>query len=273
MLPPMPLPPEARGIAALSRSDVEELLGRWEDSPFTAHSRGLLHHGLAHGYVEGDLTAPRALVVQAGDAITEPAAFGTDPNAVWQILKRIPGWDCVNVPTELTAKIVSLLEDGLRMPTRVMGDLYFTLERDPVPFPHPMVRVLTPADEAIARGSEPMVEPSGIGDTTSTLAHGVVAGAIINGKLVSRVMTTAWAGNHVNLGANTVPEWRGRGLATAATALVCSGLRARGLIPTWSTGEPNHASRRVAEKLGFRYVGRRDYAIVEGLRPTGFRPG
>jgi predicted GNAT family acetyltransferase len=59
----------------------------------------------------------------------------------------------------------------------------------------------------------------------------------------------------------TLPEWRGRGLSTAAAALVATVIQDAGRTPVWSTGEGNAASRRVAEKLGFREVARRAYLI------------
>jgi len=69
-----------------------------------------------------------------------------------------------------------------------------------------------------------------------------------------------------------LPHERRRGLATAAAFLVSSHLRAVGLTPVWAAGEPNIASWRVPEKLGFRFVGRREYVVFDGLRPNGFRP-
>jgi len=57
----------------------------------------------------------------------------------------------------------------------------------------------------------------------------------------------------------TLAPWRGRGLSTAAAALVCADVQAAGQTPVWSTAEDNAASRRVATKLGFVEVLRRVY--------------
>lgn len=266
------LPPRARGLSALSekgRADLSHWLG---ESPFTAVSVGLLAHGSCLAYTLGDPASPVVALIHAGDEPTEPTAFGTDATSLWSLLRRVPGWDCVNVPTDLSSELASILERETGLPSRTMGDLYFRLDRDPVPYPHPMVRRLTPLDIAIVAHSERMVEPTGLGDVATTLADGVVAGAIADGKLVSRVMTTFWSGRYVNVAANTLPDWRGRGLAKACAYLVCSELKTRGKIPTWSTGEPNLPSRRVAEATGFQYHGRREYVILDGLRPSGWRP-
>ena len=67
---------------------------------------------------------------------------------------------------------------------------------------------------------------------------------------------------HADIGVFTSEEWRGRGLVTAAASMVAKQLQATGLTPTWSTGEDNFASLRVAGKLGFAEVGRRTYVIL-----------
>ncbi|MHC5905236.1 GNAT family N-acetyltransferase [Streptomyces sp. S6] len=73
----------------------------------------------------------------------------------------------------------------------------------------------------------------------------------------SRVLAAAgyerWPAETAHLCVLTAPEARGRGLAgEAASAAVRHALEA-GLLPQWRAG--NDASRRVAEKLGFREVG------------------
>lgn len=266
------LPPAARGLPSLDergRADLSRWLG---ESPFTAVSLGLLAHRACLAYAVGNPASPAVALIHAGDEPTEPTAFGTSAAALWSLLSRVPGWDCVNVPTELSSELASILERETGLASRTMGDLYYSLDTDPVLHTSPIVRRLTPSDAPMVSQSGRMVEPMGHGDVATTLADGVVAGAIADGKLVSRVTTTFWSGRYINLGANTLPDWRGKGLAKAATYLVCSELRARGKIPTWSTGEPNLPSQRVAEAVGFRFRGRREYVILEGLRPSGWIP-
>jgi predicted GNAT family acetyltransferase len=93
------------------------------------------------------------------------------------------------------------------------------------------------------------------------LTEGIIAAAIVDGGVVAIAHTAARTERHADLGVATLPAWRGRGLATAAAALVAERVRAAGQIPVWSTGETNAASRRVAQKLGFREVARRTYLI------------
>jgi len=73
---------------------------------------------------------------------------------------------------------------------------------------------------------------------------------------------------YADLGAATLRAWRRRGICAAATALVCRGLQARGLVPVWSTGEGNEASQAVARRVGFSRVGTTRYVIRAGDGPT-----
>ena len=65
---------------------------------------------------------------------------------------------------------------------------------------------------------------------------------------------------HADIGAATLEAWRGRGLATAAAALVARRVQEAGQTPVWSAGEDNAASLRVAQKIGFTAVSRRTYS-------------
>ncbi len=92
--------------------------------------------------------------------------------------------------------------------------------------------------------------------------EGVVAGAVVEGDLlVAIAFTHARSTRHADVAVNTLEEWRGRGLATAAASLVAQRLQEAGQRPMWSTGEDNSASLRVAQKLGFTPITRRTYVI------------
>jgi RimJ/RimL family protein N-acetyltransferase len=124
------------------------------------------------------------------------------------------------------------------------------------------------------RRSDPVFRPFfvGHGDLLGTLTEGVVVGAEGPAGLTSAVTNSAWAGVHVDLGAATVPDQRGRGLATGAAWAVCSELLANGRKPVWVAGESNRPSWRIPEKLGFRFVGRRSYVVFDEFRAHGYRP-
>jgi RimJ/RimL family protein N-acetyltransferase len=48
---------------------------------------------------------------------------------------------------------------------------------------------------------------------------------------------------------------RGQGMCTAAAALAAQAVQLMGLIPVWSAAYNNHASLRVAQKVGYVEVG------------------
>jgi len=266
--------PEATGLAELTAEERLTLLEWMGDTPFTALTAGQLRHGFCRAYVVGKAAAPAMAVVLGGAGPTEPVALGTDVRALWSMLARIPGWDCVNVQSGLEREVASFLEPKIGARARVMSERCYSLESAPHRFSVPGVRRLGLPDLRAVAASDSLFHSFfiGHGDASRTLAEGVVAGLVSDGILLSAITTSAWGGVHVDLGAATLPQERRRGLATAAAFLVSSDLRAAGLKPVWAAGEPNIASWRVPEKLGFRFVGRREYVVFEGLRPHGFRP-
>lgn len=77
-------------------------------------------------------------------------------------------------------------------------------------------------------------------------------GAFVDGRLVSVAATFLLGNETEDLGVVTESSYRGRGLACACAARLCQDVRRRGRKSSWSTSTDNHASLRVAEKLGFK---------------------
>jgi GNAT acetyltransferase len=266
--------PEAKGLPALSPTERIALLNWLGDTPFTALTAGQVGRGYCRAYVIGSPAAPEMAIVRPTAEPTELMAFGTDVPSLWTLLSRIPGWDCVNVPSGIEDEVASFLEPRVGATARTVSERYYVLEHGPEGTLVEGIRRLGPGDVRLVQRSSPLFHPFfvGHGNPLGTLTEGVVAGMVDGGSLASAVTTSAWSGAHVDLGAATVPERRGYGLASAAARMVCSVLRAGGRNPVWAAGEPNRASWRVPEKLGFRFVGRRQYVVFESLRPRGFRP-
>jgi RimJ/RimL family protein N-acetyltransferase len=84
------------------------------------------------------------------------------------------------------------------------------------------------------------------------LAHALVAhGAFTGDRLVSVAVPFYVGTEHADIGVVTEQAHRGRGLSTACAAAVVIDIRARGLLPTWTTSPDNAASLAVAARLGF----------------------
>jgi predicted GNAT family acetyltransferase len=93
------------------------------------------------------------------------------------------------------------------------------------------------------------------------LQQGLEAGAIVNGALVALADVDSPIGRYAELGVATAEAHRQKGYSTAAASLVIQQVLTQGRTPIWSTGEDNHASQRVAQKLGFVEARRSLYVI------------
>jgi hypothetical protein len=175
----------------------------------------------------------------------------------------LEGWKCVNVTTDLGPSLSRLLERAKAVSVRTVADVYHVLEKPPAPISHEAVRRFGRDDLDLLASAAEALRGFGFRSVEDLVAEGVVAGAVVDGRVVSLVHTYALSVGYADLGAATLEDWRGRDLASAAGALVASAVQEGGRVPVWSTGENNHASLRVAGKLGFRECGRRVYLIPE----------
>src|SRR5262249_47356188 len=82
------------------------------------------------------------------------------------------------------------------------------------------------------------------------LAEGCVAGAVRDGKLVTRAHTSCQSPRYADVAIATAPPWRGQGLASAAASLVCKVVQQSGRVQVWSTAAEDTASQGIAQKLG-----------------------
>jgi GNAT superfamily N-acetyltransferase len=247
----------------LDQQGREQLADALGESPETVISVHGLRRGLARAWVVGDVASPAAAIVQSGALPGEPVGFGEDARAVWGLLQQVPGWFCVDVSPSLAAPLGELIQAERGERVRYYGDVYFTLSQPAQVYRHPAVRLLTLEDTGLLGAAPEELRGAGFGSTRALLAEGVVACAVIGGQVVAIAHTSAISARYADIGVVTAPEWRGRGLATAAAALVAERVQLRGLTPVWSAGEDNWASLRVAEKVGYAEVSRRAYVIVE----------
>jgi RimJ/RimL family protein N-acetyltransferase len=240
------------------------------DRPDTVISVNLLSHGLCDAYVAGDPAHFRGLIVQSHRDPGEPTGFGEDARALWELLKMARGWWCVNTSKACAPRLGALVEET-GWSVGYYGDVYHTLARPVVPFEHEAVRALELADLAMLDAAAAEIR-GGVGWATDErmLEEGVVAGAISEGRLIAIAYTSALGQKHADVAVSTLKEWRGHGLPTAAGSLVVGKVQEQGRVPVWSCGEDNHASLRVAHKLGFVEALRRVYVIPQA-RPDECR--
>jgi hypothetical protein len=263
------LPSTSDPMEPADAATAEEFALRLEDHPFSFEARCLLQRGVGSAFLGGDPSATPTAVITTPWAPAEPMAFGSDPEQIWSILRELPGWNCVNLSSDVAPDLARVLERELHTPIRLYADLYFVLDQPPLRFVHPAVRRLTEDDLDLVERAPASVRPEGFLSTLAALSGGVAAGGIVGGELVSAVSMSTSSEEYANLVAHTLEPFRGQGLACAAGYLVARELMTRDLTPVWSTGEENLASQQVAKKLGFREFGRKTYVMVPSRRPTG----
>ena len=233
------------------------------DTPETVISVSALRRGLCRAYVTGDPASFSGAIIEADFLPGEPTGFGSDPEVLWNLLKGVKGWDCVDVAPECATALGEIIEKEMEVPVRYYGDVYHILSKPVLNFHNEAVRQLTIKDIKLLESAPAEVRGCGFGSSRGLLSDGIVACAIVSDEIVAIAHTSARTKCYADIGAFTLKEWRGRGFATAAASIVAQRVQEAGQIPVWSTGADNIASLRIAQKLGFTEVSRSTYVIPE----------
>ncbi|MGC2289571.1 MAG: GNAT family N-acetyltransferase [Thermoplasmata archaeon] len=271
----MPYPPwtPVKGLTPLTSSESAELAATLPVTPHYVIPYAGLRHGLDRVFAAGSRTNPDAVVMEHRGTPGEPEFFGPDPEAGWSLLSRIPGWFCLNGTRDDMARFRPILAREVPAPFEVLGDVFFTLDGPPIPHPNPAVRLLGPADIPLLQDFGPPVWGNSYRTFDEMVTTGVVAAAIVEDRPVSVALVSAANGRYADVGVHTLAPYRRQGFSSAAASLVATEVRARGLVPIWSTGSNNLASQRVAVKVGFQPYPPCEYLVCEALKQGGgFRP-
>lgn len=276
-MPPTAIPyppfPQVRDLTPLDPGTMTDLAHRLPLTPQFVIPYAGLRRGRDRVFLAGTVEDPDAVVDEHWGTPGEPEVWGSDPEAAWRILSRIPGWYCVNGTAEAVRQLRPMLERELRLPGREMGDLFYVLDQAPVVRPTPAARRLTVPDLPLVANYSPPVWGNSYASLEELLATGIVAGVVGRGHLVAVAVESARNPRYADVGVHTLAEFRNRGYSAAAAAVVCSAIQAEGLTPIWSTGSGNRASQRVAEKLGFHRIEAGAYLVFDQLqRRGGYRP-
>ena len=241
----------------------DELADALGDTPDTVISVHLLRRRLCNVHLAGNPCSAIAGVIQAAFDLTEPMGFGSDPQAIWELLKTMAGWNCISVPSECAADLAKTISEQKHTGIRYVEDVYHTLTRPASVLRNDAVREFTLADLELLESAPPHLRKNCFENTRALLTEGSVAGAIMNGRVVALAFTSALTPLHADIGVNTLGEYRCRGFASAVASVVARAQQQAGRIPVWSTGDFNSASLRVAQKVGFLEVFRRTYVVLK----------
>jgi len=233
------------------------------DTPETVISVHVLRRGLCKAYVAGDPSCFKGAIVQAHAFPAEPTGFGSDPHVIWELLRGVEGWDCILVESACAPILGTIIEREMGISVRYLDDVCCTLTRPVATYRDDAVRQLTLDDLELLESAAPELRASCWESTRALLSEGIVACAIVSGRIVATALVAARSERHAEVGVYTHEDFRRRGFATAAASIVAARAQKAGLIPVWSAGEHNAASLRVAGKLGFVEVSRRTYVILE----------
>jgi len=232
------------------------------DSPWTVITVHLLRRGLCDAYVEGVPSSFAAAVIQWDILEDEPTAFGGDAEAIWRLLRHVPGWRVINVDEDVAPALGAVMERELGRPMLFYGDIHHILTEPPRVYTHPLVRRLTVEDVALIEEAPPLLQQGrGFGGPEGLLREGIVAGAVEGGRLAGIAHTSSMTERYADIGVATLEPFRKQGISAAAASLVCAAVQEARRTPVWSCGEDNRASLRVAEKIGFTGIAKRVYVI------------
>ncbi|MGO8946574.1 MAG: GNAT family N-acetyltransferase [Ktedonobacterales bacterium] len=239
---------------------LADALGEHVETVISVHQ---LRRGLCHAYIIGRPHHFDAVILQSSGS-TELRGFGHDASALYELLRVIPHWSCVDVAPESAHALGQLIEQQLGITVRYYADLHHALKRPVVPCHSAAVRQLAPSDISLLETAPEEVRPAGFETMHALLTEGIVAAALIEGRFVACAYTSARSRDYADLAVATLEPWRNRGFARSAAALVAQKVQEAGQIPVWSTGEDNAASLRVAETLGFTKATALTYVILQG---------
>ena len=240
------------------------LLAEWlGDSPETVLAVHALRRQNCQAYTVGEFPRIQTALLQLNSFPNEPQAFGTNAEAILTMLQAIPGWDCVNVASEVAESVGALIQEKMQVDVRYYGDFYYTLSKPVIQFRHKYVRRLRLDDLSLLESAPREFQGHGYGSPRGLLEDGIVACGIVSGKIVSIAYTAGHTRKFADIGVITHEDWRNKGLASAAASIVTEVLQEKGITPVWSTGDDNLPSVRIAQKLGFSKVSQRQYVILE----------
>jgi hypothetical protein len=250
----------------LSDAAYRELQSALGIAPLTVIPLHCVRRGAARVLVHGSLAAPNAVLIRRDDLPDELSAHGHDVSAMWSLLQTQVGYRCVEVDGAIAPALRSSMAPHFPA-VGLYADVYYTLDEvgalgEPA-CPEITTRLLMERDVALLERAPSKLWLSGFGSNAAGLRESIAAGAIIEGEIVAVAEAGAYTGRYADVGVHTLDGFRGLGLATRAAWLVMRELGARGWTPLWSAGDDNHASRRVAQKLGMAEVFRSVYLVVE----------
>lgn len=241
---------------------IDALAGYLGDAPGTTIPLHALHTRRCKLWLAGEPALPAALIVVVDYIPTEPYVYGSDAAKAAGLLDALPDHKCINVSLEFADSMATAMRRASGRDVTRYGDLYFA-QTTPFRAPaHPLVKLLKPQDAPVLTAATEDASPGDAAFIELLLREGLCAAAVVDGRVIAQTHAYCITPRFAEIGARTAREHRNRGLSTGCAATLAAAIHESGRTPVWSTGEGNHASQRVAEKLGFTEVARRVYLSI-----------
>ncbi|MEO1644356.1 MAG: GNAT family N-acetyltransferase [Chloroflexota bacterium] len=255
----------------LSTTDEHDaFLSTIGETPETVYTRQAIRDSKATVYCVGEADDFSAAVVQWHVQPKEPMGFGTSGTDLWATLQQVSGWEVINVPLTMADDLAKTMtaDDTNIDSVRRYGDIYYTLTRPAIAPAFDDsdidIRLLTVDDaEMMHRAPRELQRANGFVRIEDALRQNSIACGIVDNEIVAISQTVGKSETMIEVGVHTAEAYRGKGISTQASYLVCQQIQAQGKLPVWSTGEDNWASQKVAQKIGFEEVSRRVYLIPQ----------
>lgn len=250
----------------LSADEFDLLAKTLGDTPLTVIPAHLLRERLCDVFILGEPSSFDAAIIQSNFLPDELMGFGSDPDALVELLKNIPGWTCIEVDPDRAPELGKLINKEFEVNVRYLDDIFYTLAEPKSNIRNNAVRQLSVTDLDMLQSAPPQLRGSGFKTTEELLLRGVVACAVESGKIVSTAHTFALSESYADIGVATDSKFRKREFATTAANIVARQVYNSGRQSVWSCAVNNPASLRVAEKLGFSEVLRSTYVDLESIK-------
>ena len=203
----------------LDPDGIRRLVETIDETPETVIPIHLLTHGTCKAYAVGDPASSDAVIVQSDSLREEPFGLGSGAQGLWELLRHLDDWTVVDVSPEVAPRLGALIRDATGKRVCYYGDVYHTLTKPAPVIDEPSVRELTRDDLGLLEAAG--VDGGGFrGALPALIEEGAVAGAVVDGRIVGTAQTAAITARYTDIGVSTDERWRGRGIATAAAAIV-----------------------------------------------------
>ena len=97
------------------------------------------------------------------------------------------------------------------------------------------------------------------GSVEDYLKHGTGFIAVMNNKIISIILGTAYYDKKLAIDIETLEEYQNKGIATKLTELLINKCKNKNITAFWNCMKSNLASEKTAVRAGFNYIGERNF--------------